>query len=142
MSKTVYTVTAPDLNLSRTGPTFTILGKTINETIEFLELFENLFTDVEITTYVGEEPLDDTTVAWYLAATQMSNCIVACIDGMNMPELFLATRAQEIGSTVLWYKESDAQTALSSLINNQQYVIIDSIRQVETVLSLEYGSDP
>jgi hypothetical protein len=141
MSKTVYTITAPDLNLPKTGPIFTILGKTINDTIEFLELFENLFIDVEITTYVGENPLDDNTVAWYLAATQMSNCIVACIDSMNMPELFLAMKAQEIGTTVLWYKENNKHHALSSLINNQQYVIIDSIRQVEAVLAAEYGSE-
>lgn len=141
MSKTVYTVTPHDLNLSLTGPTFTIMGKTINDVTEFLELFENLFVDVDITTYVGEAPLDNSTAAWYLAVTQMSNCVVACIDNMNTAEMFLAMKSMDAGGTVLWYKESAEPLPLSSLLNNYQYAIITDMRQIESVLASEYGQE-
>lgn len=132
---TVYTVTPPDLRLTTIGPTVLLLGLGLKDSEQYIDMYEKLFPEVEITFFVGEEGFTTDHTSWYRAVTHMASTVIVNIDNITPEEMFLAMQVEHDNrALVFWVSEEKKSPALISLINSYQIQIFDMVSDIEKFL--------
>jgi len=132
---TVYTVTPPDLRLTTIGPSVLLLGMGLEDSEHYIDMYEKLFPEVEITFFVGENGFTEPDAAWYRAVTDIASTVIVNLDRVTIEEVFLAMQVEYNNrSLVFWVSESKNCTAMISLLNSYQIQIFDSLESIEKFL--------
>ena len=135
----VYTVTPPDLTLHMVGPSVLMLGTTLEESKPYLDLYDKLFPDVEITFYVADNGFTPEYMAWFRAAAGMVSSVFVNVDGISPEELFIATQMEhEDRAMVFWISEKKTQPVMLSLLNSYQYQVFNNLDEIEELLDQEF----
>jgi hypothetical protein len=135
----VYTVTPPDLTLQMIGPSVLMLGITREDSKPYLDLYDKLFPDVEITVYVADDGFDPEHVAWFRAVAGMASSVFVNVDSITTEELLIATQMEhEDRAMVFWMSQEKTQPVLLSLLNSYQFQVFNSLDEIETMLTQEF----
>lgn len=138
----VYTVTPPDLKLNTIGPSILLLGVSLDDSQPYIDLYEKLFPDVELTFYVGDTGFEIDVAAWFRAVAGMASSIFVNLDNIAAEEVFLAMQAEhENRALVFWISQEKTYPALVSLLNSYQYQVFGTLDEVEAFLLNEYRNN-
>lgn len=128
IKNTTYTVTPPDLRLNDLGPTITLLGMTLEEAKPYIKLYEDMFTEVELTFYVAEDGFTPLNAAWYRAVAGMSNHIIVNVDSVTLEEMFIALHTErETDAKVYWVTIDDDEQTLRQVLNSYKVYVFESM---------------
>ena len=100
---TVYTVTPPDLRLNMIGPSVLLLGVTMETSTPYIEVYDNLFPEVEITFFVSEDGFNDKHTPWFRAAAGIASSIFVNLDNISAEEVLLAIEAEHDKTTLVYW---------------------------------------
>jgi hypothetical protein len=138
----VYTVTPPDLTLHMVGPSVLMLGTTLKESKPYLDLYDRLFPDVEITFYVADDGFTPEYMAWFRAAAGMVSSVFVNVDGICQEELFIATQMErDDRAMVFWISQKKTQPVMLALLNSYQYQVFNTLDEIEGMLSEEFDKN-
>lgn len=139
MTESVYTVTPPDLRTTVFGPSITMLGVPFDKSEPYVKLFDNLFSDSDVTIYTSEVGLNETNVAWFRAVVGMSNIVIVDIDYITSEELVLALHAEMDNSVlVFWITSEHKNQNIQKLLNSYNYSVFTTVDQISEFLEAEY----
>lgn len=137
---TVYTVTPPDLRLNLIGPTVLFLGFDLESSKEYINVYEKIFPDVEITFFVGEDGFRPEQVAWYRAVAGMSGNVIVNVDNITAEEVFLAMQIEnDSEAMVFWLSCDRIYPAMISLLNSYHYRVFQSVDEIKNFIVDEHG---
>jgi hypothetical protein len=135
----VYTVTPPDLTLPMVGPSVLMLGITLDESGPYLDLYDKLFPDVEITFYVTDTGFEPTYMAWFRAVAGMVSSVFVNVDGISPEELLIATQMErDDRAMVFWISQEKTRPEMLALLNSYQYQIFNTLDEIESMLTQEF----
>jgi hypothetical protein len=121
------------------GPSVLMLGITREDAKPYLDLYDKLFPDVEITFYVADDGFDPEYVAWFRAAAGMVSSVFVNADSITTEELLIATQMEhEDRAMVFWVSQEKTQPVLLSLLNSYQFQVFNSLEEIETLLTQEF----
>lgn len=140
MTDSVYTVTPPDLRVTESGPSILMLGVAFDNSDPYVNLFDSLFPDSDVTIYTSEDGISEDNLAWYRATTSMSSTLIVDIDNITPEELLLALQAEaEDRPLVFWLSPTRSNPKLHKLLNSYQYSVFGSVDEIRSFLEAEYG---
>jgi hypothetical protein len=140
MTDSVYTVTPPDLRVTESGPSILMLGVAFDDSDPYIDLFDKLFPDSDVTFYTSESGPSEDNLAWYRATSSISSSIIVDIDNIAPEELLLALQAEFEGkSLVFWISPKQKNPKLQKLLNSYQYAIFSNINEIGSFLEAEYS---
>lgn len=138
-NNSVYTVTPPDLKLNTIGPSVLLLGVSLDNSKSFVDIYERLFPEVELTFYVSESGFSQENAPWFRAVTGMASIIFVNLDNITAEEVFLAMQAEHDNrAMVFWLAQEKIYPAMISLLNSYQYQVFNSLEEIESFLIAEY----
>ncbi len=132
---TVTVVTPPDLHINVLGPIVLLLGVDLAGSKSYTEIYERLFTEVEINFFVSEQGFDYGQTAWYRAAAGMASSVFINVEDATREEIYLATQIDKQGEAmVFWISETMKSSTMISMLNSYQTRIFQSLDEVEKFL--------
>jgi len=138
----VYTVTPPDLKLNTIGPSVLLLGTTREGSQPYIDIYEKLFPDVEITFFVSETEFNAEYASWYRAVAGMSSSIFVNLDNITIEEMFLAMQAEHVDrAMVFWLAQEKTNPTMVGLLNSYQYQIFNDLDEIEAFILNEYRNN-
>ena len=140
MTDSVYTVTPPDLRVTESGPSIMMLGVAFDAGDPYVELFDSLFPDSDVTIYTSESGIDSDNIAWYRAALSMSSTVIVDIDNATPEEVFLGLQAEIADQPlVFWVSPTHASPNLHKLLNSYQYSVFGGCDEIRSFLEEHFG---
>lgn len=132
---TVTIVTPPDLHINVYGPIVLLLGVDLDGSKPYTNLYERLFTEVEINFFVSEQGFDYNQAAWYRAVAGMASSVFIDVENATREEIYLASQIDRQGEAmVFWISKEHRSTTMLSFLNSYQTRIFQSLDEVETFL--------
>lgn len=132
---TVTIVTPPDLHINMYGPIVLLLGVSLDGSKPYTNLYERLFTEVEINFFVSEQGFDCGQAAWYRAVAGMASSVFIDVENATREEIYLASQIDRRGEAmVFWISKEHKSTTMLSFLNSYQTRIFQSLDEIETFL--------
>jgi len=127
-TNTVFTITPPDLRLSKNGPMVLLLGLTLKNTAPYIKMIDTFFPAVEITYYASDDGITNENINWYRAVAGMASWIIINIDNITTEEVFIALENESSSTTtdVYWVAtEKNQNIMLRQLLNSYNYRVFN-----------------
>lgn len=131
---TFTTVTPPDLYMNGFGPSILFLGITTLDSEPYIKMLEQAYPEVEVSVFI-EDQKENKNIAWLKATASLCNTIVVDVMQVSAEELVIALHSDFQGShKVIWVNLSGSQSNLTTLLNNYQCPIVETMDELEKLL--------
>lgn len=130
MTDSVYTVTPPDLRMSSNAPTIMLLGIKYKDATPYIDLFDSVYSNLDLTIYTSEDGLTTENIAWYRAALGTASVVIADIDQMTTEEFFMAAQCCH-DSQFLVFWVGDEKSSMTPVLNSYQYSVFSGVKEIQ-----------
>jgi len=133
-NNSIYTITAPDLMATATGPSISVLSTSDDFLREIERLHENLFKSVPVTIY--HWPNDLNNLAWLIAVMHLSNNIFVHMDTVNTAGLVSSLLTE---SNVVYINENQSNrqdiVKLFNTMSDEHFVYHSADEYMTSIMS-------
>ena len=132
-----YIITPPDLKLSSSNENIGVLiiGEKEDSIQEYINIYDQIYPELEILIYHCNVGLTEKNAAWYKAAACSCIDVIINLDNITKEEVLFATKLDNvIPGNIHWFSNNNENKLLKSLITSFDNVIFDSIKSFEYFL--------